>query len=84
MASEQLRPNAGRALDFIFDDLDEAEKCAHDDPVSTKKLIRKIRARLVDEIRPMLERAPDKTAKLTLEARVATLEAELKLMKGAD
>lgn len=81
MALEQLRPNGARALELLFEDLDEAEQIAHDDPVTTKKLLRRIRKRLMEEIRPMLERAPDKNAKLTLEARMAALEAEMRQLR---
>lgn len=68
--AQQLRPGARKALDYLYNDLDDIENHAHDNPAAVRKLARLIRTRLRDEIEPMLQRAANDP---TLEDRITII-----------
>lgn len=76
----QLRRGARQALDYIRADLDQIEDCAIDNPQAVRKLARRIKERLRDEIEPMLQRPSNETA---IEARLRALESEIAAIKAA-
>lgn len=75
----QLRRGARQALDYINADLDEIEDCAIDNPQAVRKLARRIKERLREEIQPMLQRPSNETS---IEARLKALETEVASLKA--
>jgi polyhydroxyalkanoate synthesis regulator phasin len=69
----QLRRGARQALDYLYADLDDAERYAPDNPAAVRKLVRRIKERLQEEIEPMLQRAEQPS----LEQRVKALEEKI-------
>ena len=69
----QLRRGARQALEYINADLDSIEDYAIDNPQAVRKLARRIKERLRDEIEPMLRRPSNETS---IEARLKALEDE--------
>lgn len=80
--AQQLRRGAAQLLEFLNSDLDAIEDMAIDNPQAVRKLARRMRARLRDDLRPMLMRADD--AQPSLEARLAALERQLSELKARD
>lgn len=74
----QLRRGARTSLEFILADLDQIEDFAIDNPQAVRKLARRIKERLRDEIEPMLQRPSNETS---IEARLKVLEAEVQALK---
>lgn len=75
----QLRRGARTSLEFILSDLDQIEDYAVDNPQAVRKLARRIKERLRDEIEPMLRRPSNETS---IEARLKALEDEVKALKA--
>lgn len=75
----QLRRGARQALEYINADLDSIEDYAIDNPQAVRKLARRIKERLRDEIEPMLRRPSNETS---IEARLKALEDEVKALKA--
>lgn len=71
----QLMRGARQALELINADLDAIDDVAIDNPAAVRKLARRIRERLREEIEPRLIRANTETS---LEARIASLEEQVK------
>lgn len=71
----QLRWGARQSLDAIYDDLRDIIDVASDDPGLVRKLARRIKERIEDDIEPKLQRAGGAPS---LEQRVAELEERLK------
>lgn len=80
--AQQLRRGAAQLLDFLNSDLDSIEDYAIDNPAAVRKLARRMRARLRDELRPMLMRADE--AQPSIEERIAALERQLSELKARD
>lgn len=80
--AQQLRRGAAQLLDFLNSDLDSIEDYAIDNPAAVRKLARRMRARLRDELRPMLMRADDTPP--SVEERIAALERQLAELKVRD
>lgn len=78
--AQQLRRGADQLLDFLNSDLDSIEDYAIDNPAAVRKLARRMRARLRDELRPMLMRADE--AQPSIEERIAALERQLSELKA--
>lgn len=66
----QLRRGARQALDYLYADLDDIFEYAVDNPTAVRKLVKRIRERLKEEVEPMLERAEQPS----LDRRVKALE----------
>lgn len=75
----QLRRGARTSLEFILSDLDQIEDYAVDNPQAVRKLARRIKERLRDEIEPMLRRPSNETS---IEARIKALETEVEALKA--
>lgn len=70
----QLRRGGKELLDALNTDIDRIEDLAIDNPQAVRQLARRLRARVRDEVRPLLVRADDKQS---LEQRVDELEKKL-------
>jgi hypothetical protein len=66
----QLRRGARQALDYLYADLEAIDDYAADNPAAVRKLVRRIKERLQEEVEPMLQRAEEPS----LERRVKALE----------
>ena len=67
----QLRRGARLALERINADLDAADEYAIDNPMAVRKLIRRVKEMLRDDIEPMLQRAAEQP---DLAERIKALE----------
>lgn len=76
----QLRRGARTSLEFILSDLDQIEDYAVDNPQAVRKLARRIKERLRDQIEPMLQRPSNETS---IEARLKALEAKVELLESS-
>lgn len=74
----QLMRGARQALELINADLDAIDDVAIDNPAAVRKLARRIRERLREEIEPRLYRAT--ADRLSIEDRVAALEEQLQAL----
>jgi len=71
----QLMRGAREALELISADLDAIDDVAIDNPAAVRKLVRRIKERLRDDIEPRLYRANTNTS---IEVRVALLEEQIR------
>ncbi len=69
----QLRRGARQALESLYADLDAIDDYAPDNPAAVRKLARRIKERLQEEVEPMLQRAEQPP----IEARVKALEEKI-------
>lgn len=76
----QLRRGARQVLDYLYADLDDADRYAPDNPAAVRKLLRRIKERLQEDIEPMLQRAEQPS----LEARVKTLEEKIEQLSAGN
>jgi hypothetical protein len=71
----QLMRGARQALELINAELDAIDDVAIDNPAAVRKLVRRIKERLREEIEPRLYRA---NADTSLEVRVALIEEQIR------
>lgn len=76
----QLRRGARQALDYLMADLDSIEDYAIDNPAAVRKLARRCKERLRDELEPMLQRPTNETA---IESRLKALEAKVQELSAS-
>jgi len=76
----QLRRGARQALEYLYADLDDIDRYALDNPAAVRKLARRIKERLQEEVEPMLQRAEQPS----LEQRVKALEERIEQMAAGN
>lgn len=76
----QLRRGARQILDLLYADLAAIDDYAGDNPAAVRRLVRKMKERLQEELEPMLQRAEQPP----LEARVKAIEEELAQLRAGN